>query len=120
MVLDGPVTSTLTTAPGFTLIVAVPFTPPMLAVIVAVPAFDVDTFAVSFPLEFGEAIWVTSDVQATVLLVTGLPFASLTVAVSCTACPAVTVELEGLIVIVVMGAAVTVTADDPVLPPLVA
>ena len=56
----------------------------------------------------------------TVLVVTGSPFASLTLAVSVTRWPAVTVELEGLIVIVVIGAGVTVTVDEPVLPPLVA
>src|SRR5215203_6084907 len=63
---DGPVTVTVATAPGLTVMVAVPCTPPMLAVIVALPAFDVETFAVSFPVEFGSAICASVEVHATV------------------------------------------------------
>src|SRR5437764_82443 len=100
--LDGPVRTTLATGPGVTVMVAVAFTPATVAVIVAAPAFDVDTFAVSFPVEFSDAIWASDDVQVTALLVTELPFASFTVAVSGTTWPAVTLELEGLIAIEVM------------------
>jgi hypothetical protein len=82
---DGAVTVTVDTAPGSTVIVAVPCTPPTLAVIVAVPAFDVLTFAVEFPLEFGDATCTSLDVHVTVLPVTTLPFASSTVAVKLTA-----------------------------------
>jgi hypothetical protein len=60
----------------------------------------------------------SADVHATVLFVTTLPIASRTVAVSDTTWPAVALELEGLIVIEVMGGAVTVTVDEPVFPPL--
>src|SRR3954465_3101822 len=71
--LDGPVTSTTSTAPGLTVMVAVPFTSPTLAVIVALPAFDVATFAVVFPVEFGAATCTSSDVQVTVPFVTTVP-----------------------------------------------
>jgi len=40
---DGAVTATLDTGPGVTVIVAVPFTPSTVAVIVATPAFEVAT-----------------------------------------------------------------------------
>jgi hypothetical protein len=118
--LEGPVTLTLVTAPGSTVIVAVPCTPPTLAVIVAVPAFDVVTFAVVVPVDCGSAICASSEVQVTVLLVTALPIASVTVAVKLTVWPAVTLELEGLIVTETIGGGPTVTVDEPVLPPLVA
>src|SRR5206468_5018421 len=85
---DGAVTVTVATAPGATLIVAVPLTPPMLAVIVAVPTFEVVTSAVDFPVEFGDATCTSDDVQVTVLFVTVLPFASRAVAVRCTTCTA--------------------------------
>jgi len=115
---DGAVTVTLATAPGLTVIVAVPLTLPMLAVIVAVPAFDVVRSAVTFPVDFGDATCTSDDVHVTVLFVTGLPSASSTVAVSCTTCPAVALELEGLMVIDAIAGGVTVTADEPVFPPL--
>jgi hypothetical protein len=117
---EGAVTVTLATAPGATEIVAVPFTFPMLAVIVAAPAFDVVTSAVVFPVEFGDATCTSSDVHVTVLFVTTVPFASRAVAVSFTTWPAVTLELEGLIVIETIGGGVTVTVDEPVFPPLAA
>jgi len=90
----------------------------MLAVIVALPAFDVVTSADNMPVELGAATCTSLDDHVTVLPVTTLPFASRTVAVSVTTCPAVAFELEGLIVIEATGGAVTVTPDEPVLPPL--
>ena len=115
---DGAVTVTVATAPGSTVIVAVPLTLPMAAVIVAAPAFDVVTSAVSFPVDFGDATCTSEDVHVTVLPVTTLPFTSCTVAVSVTTCPAVALELDGLIVIDAIGGAVTVTLAEPVFPPL--
>ena len=82
--LDGAVTVTVATAPGSTVIVAVPWTLPTLAVIVAVPAFDVVASAVVVPVELGDATCTLLDVHVTVLLVTTLPFASCTVAVRLT------------------------------------
>jgi len=79
---DGAVTVTVATAPGFTVTVAVPLTVPMLAVIVAAPAFDVVTSAVNVPVDLGEATCTSDDVHVTVLPVTTLPFASRTVAVN--------------------------------------
>jgi len=115
---EGAVTVTVATAPGSTVIVAVPLTLPIVAVIVAGPAFAVVTSAVSFPVDFGDATCTSDDVHVTVLPVTALPFTSRTVAVSVTTWPAVALELDGLIVIEAIGGAVTVTFDEPVFPPL--
>src|SRR4029079_19740498 len=73
--LDGAVTATLDTGPGVTVIVAVPFTPSTVAVIVATPTFEVAT---SPP--FTAATAELSLAQATDLPLIALPRPSFGVA----------------------------------------
>src|SRR5206468_1117605 len=105
---------TVTEATGATVTVTseVPLCPSQVAVIVAVPA----TLPVTRPLALTVAIVVLPLDQVTTRPASGLPFASLGVAVSCTVCPATTLAGDGLTVTVATGTLVTVTTDVPLLP----
>src|SRR6266566_395335 len=99
-----------------TVIADVPLCPSLVEVIVADPA----TTPLTRPLELTVATDVLLLDQVIVRPVSGVPLASLGVAVSCTVCPAVTVGDAGLTVTDATGTLVTVIADVPVFPSLVA
>src|SRR5689334_20091928 len=82
-VFAGAVTFTVATAPGVTVIFAVPFTPSTVAVIVATPVFDVVTRP-----PFTDATAGLSLVQSTAFPATTSPLGSLGVATSCCVWPA--------------------------------
>src|SRR5712691_409091 len=109
-------TVTEATGTGFTVTVARPVIPSLVALIVAVPAATpvtrppVDTVATPRAL----------DAHVTVRPLSGLPFASFGVAVSCTVCPTITLGDAGLMLTDATGTGFTVTAALPVFPSLVA
>src|SRR5438876_10018872 len=107
------VTATEATGTFVTVIAAVPFWPSLLAVIVAVPGVPAVTSP--FPLTVATAALLVAHV--TVRPVRGLPLASFGVAVSCTACPTVTLAAAGLTVTVTTGTTVTVIAAVSPCPP---
>src|SRR5256885_182212 len=96
----------------------VPLFPSLAAVIVAEPA----AFAVTRPLAFTVAIAVSLDDQVTARPESGLPPASLGVAVSCTVCPTGTLADDGVTVTEATGTGtlVTVMVAVPLFPSLVA
>src|SRR2546423_876907 len=96
--------------------VAVPLFPSLVAVIVAEPA----PRPVTSPLPLTRAIVVSSLAQVTTLPDSGLPFASLGVALSCTVCPTGTLADDGVTVTEATGTLVTVIADVPLFPSLIA
>src|SRR2546421_295877 len=98
--------------------VAVPLFPSLVAVIVAEPA----PRPVTSPLPLTRAIVVSSLAQVTALPDSGLPFASLGVALSCTVCPTGTLADDGVTVTEATGtgALVTVMVAVPLFPSLVA
>src|SRR5438876_3293474 len=106
------VTATEAHATFVTVIAAVPFVPSILAVIVAVPGVPAVTSP--FPLTVATAALLVSHV--TVRPVRGLPLASFGVAVSCSACPAVTIAAAGLTATDATGTTVTVIAAVPLCP----
>src|SRR5213593_1888735 len=77
---------------GVTVIAALPLCPSLVAVIVAVPA----TCPVTSPLPFTVATLVLSLAHVTVRPDSGLPAASLGVAVSCAVCPTASVADGGV------------------------
>src|SRR5437870_123452 len=89
---EGGLTVTEFTATFVTVIAAVPLCPSLVAVIVADPG----AMPVTFPFTSAIATDVLLLVHVTVRPVSGLPFASFGVAVSWTACPAITVADGGL------------------------
>src|SRR6266566_2334930 len=95
---------------------AVPLCPSLVAVIVADPAATPDTS----PLPLTVATDVLLLDHVTVRPVSGLPFASFGVAVSCTVWPTPTLAEAGLTVTDATGTFVTVIAAVPLLPSLVA
>ena len=128
-----PTTARSLTVPGstagrVTLSAALPVTPSLVAVIVAVPA----PTPVTSPLVLTVASPAALVTQATVRPVSTLPLASLSVALSCTDCPTVTLADAGLTTTVATaagggggggggdGRVVTVTAAIPLFPSLVA
>src|SRR5437773_1992068 len=113
---DAGVTVTEATGTGVTVMDAVPLWPSLVAVIVAEPA----TFAVTSPVPFTVATGVLLLDHVTVRPVNRLPFASLSVAVSCWVCPACTLAAAGLTVTEATGTPVTVMLAVPLLPSLVA
>src|SRR2546421_250251 len=117
---DDGVTVTEATGTGalVTVIVAVPLFPSLVAVIVAEPA----PRPVTSPLPLTRAIVVSSLAQVTTLPDSGLPFASLGVALSCTVCPTGTLADDGVTVTDATGtgALVTVMVAVPLFPSLVA
>src|SRR5256885_2103733 len=117
---DDGVTVTEATGTGtlVTVMVAVPLFPSLVAVIVAEPA----PRPVTSPLPLTRAIVVSSLAQVTTLPDSGLPFASLGVALSCTVCPTGTLADDGVTVTDATGtcARVTVMVAVPLFPSLVA
>src|SRR5438445_10631413 len=116
-----PATARLFTVPGFpatavTVIVAVPFFPSLVAVIVAAPAAT----PVTTPLPFTVATAVLPLAQVTTRPASGFPLASLGVAVSCTVWPTGTLAVAGLTATDATGTAVTVIPAVPLWPSLVA
>jgi hypothetical protein len=114
-------TTTVATGAGSAFIVtdAVPLLPSLVAVIVTVPAPNVETS----PLADTVASDVFEELQVTVRPDSCAPLASRIVAVSCTAVPTLTVLDEGETVTVATGAgggALTVIDAVPLLPSLVA
>src|SRR5256885_5715111 len=117
---DDGVTVTEATGTGtlVTVMVAVPLFPSLVAVIVAEPA----PRPVTSPLPLTRAIVVSSLAQVTPLPDSGLPFASLGVALSCTVCPTGTLADDGVTVTEATGTGtlVTVMVAVPLFPSLVA
>src|SRR2546427_2778572 len=101
---------------GGTVIADVPLCPSLVAVIVADPA----PTPVTNPLPFIVAAAVLLLPHATTRPASGLPLASLGVAVSCTVCPTVTFADAGLTLTDATGTIATVMAAVPLCPSLVA
>ncbi len=100
-----------------TVTAAVPLRPSLVAVIVANPTAT----PVTNPLPLTVAVPTALLDHVMTRPVSGLPRASLSVAVSCTVCPAATLGVAGFRLTVATGAGgVTVTADEPLCPSLVA
>src|SRR4029077_2295124 len=102
---------------ALTVTAAVPLCPSLVAVIVTGPPVATP---VTSPLPFTLAIALLLDCHVIVRPVNGLPFASFGVAVSCTVPPIATLAVAGVTVTDATGTGVTVMADVPVLPSLVA
>src|SRR5256712_3185176 len=102
---------------GVTVTAAVPVLPSLVAVIVTGPP---GTTPVTSPLAFTLAIVLSLDCHVITRPVNGLPFASLGVAVSCAVPPAATLAVAGVTVTDATGAGVTVIAEVPLWPSLVA
>src|SRR5256714_1535336 len=115
---DDGVTVTEATGTGalVTVMVAVPLFPSLVAVIVAVPA----PFAVTNPVRLTVATVVSLDDHVTARPESGLPLASLGVAVSCTVCPTWPLADDGVTVTEATGTLVTVIAAVPLFPSLIA
>src|SRR5205814_2264545 len=96
-----------------TVIDAVPLLPSLVAVIVTGPPAATP---VTSPLPFTLAIVLSLDVQVITRPVSGLPFASVGVALSCTVCPVATLAVAGATVTDATGALATVTVAAPLLP----
>ena len=90
--------------------------PSLVAVMVAAPAVT----PVTRPLVSTVATAVASLAQVTTRPVSGLPFASFAVAVSCPVCPAVRLAEAGLTATEATGTTVTVIAAAPLCPSLAA
>src|SRR3989454_1194256 len=93
-----------------------PLCPSLVAVIGAVPT----TSPLTRPPADAVATAALLVVHITTRPVSGLPFASFGVAVSCTVCPAATLAGAGVTVTEATGATVTVTVAVPLFPSLVA
>src|SRR6266853_1043568 len=100
-----------------TVIDAVPLLPSLVAVIVTGPPAATP---VTRPLPFTLAIVLSLDCQVITRPVSGLPLASFGVAVSCTVPPTATLAEAGVTVTEATGTGVTVMADVPLWPSLVA
>ena len=110
-------TTTAAAAAAFTVSVADPLCPSLVAVIVAVPAAT----PVATPLCETVAIAVLLELHVTARPVSTLPLASCSVAVKVVPAPPTVVVLDGgATLTVATGAAVTVTLAVPVFPSLVA
>src|SRR2546422_7498979 len=92
-----------------------PLCPSLVAEIVAVPT----TSPLTSPPADTVATAPLLVAHVTTRPVSGLPFASFGVAVSCTVCPAATLAGAGLTVTEATGAKVTVTVAVPLFPSLV-
>src|SRR5437879_42045 len=121
---DGPAAlaaASSVTVPGFvatavTVIAAVPLCPSLVAVIVAEPAAT----PVTSPLPLTVATPVLLLAHVTTRPVSAAPLASFGVAESCTVCPTCTLGVAGLTVTDATGTLVTVSAEVPFTPSLVA
>src|ERR1700688_1155580 len=109
-------TATDATGTGVTVIAAVALWPALLAVMVASPG----AMPVTRPLPATVATLGLLEVQVTTRPLNGLPFASLSVAVSCVVCPTITLADAGLMVTDATGTGMTVIAAVPLWPSLVA
>jgi len=109
---------TVTDATGTFVVVtpAVPLLPSHAAVMIAVPTAT----AATSPVPFTVATPPLSLVHVTVRPVKTFPLASFGVAVSCTVCPTIIIGVAGLTVTDATGTVLTVIADVPVCPSLVA
>ena len=94
----------------------VPLFPSLVAVIVAEPGAR----PVTSPLPETVAITVSLDVQVTTRPVSGVPFASVGDAASCTVEPTCTLAGDGVTATAATGTVATVTPDVPLTPSLVA
>src|SRR3989441_339168 len=112
----GGLTVTDATGRCTTVMAALPLCPSLVAVIVAAPT----TTPVTSPLELTVAAAGLLDAHVTVRPVSGLPFASLGVAVSCTVLPSFTLADGGATATDATGAGVTVIAAVPLCPSEVA
>src|SRR6266704_2153276 len=101
---------------GVTVMAEVPLCPSLVAVIVAEPAAT----PLTSPLPLTVAADVLPLCQVTVRPTSGLPFASLGVAVSCRLLPTDTVPDAGVTVTEATGMCTTVMAEVPLCPSLVA
>src|SRR5205809_312061 len=116
MLADAGVTVTDATGTGVTVMADAPLFPSLVAVIVAVPA----VFPVTSPLALTVATAVLLLAQVTVRPLSGFPFASFGVAVSCTVWPTCTDAVAGLTVTAATGTVLTVTVAGPLCPSQVA
>src|SRR6266516_350047 len=116
MVAEAGVTVTDATGTFVTVIAAVPLLPSLVAVIVAGPA----ALPVTSPLALTVASAVLLLAQVTVRPLSGFPFASFGVAVSCTVWPTCTDAVAGLTVTAATGTLLTVIVAVPLCPSLVA
>ncbi len=116
-VADAGATVTEATGTWTTVSAALPLCPSLVAVIVAVPA----TLPVTSPAALTVATVVLLLAHVTVRPVSGVPFASFGVAVSCTVVPSFTDAVAGVTSTVATGTDVgTVIAAVPLCPSLVA
>src|SRR5256712_1940061 len=112
----GGLTVTDATGRCTTVMAALPLCPSLVAVIVAAPT----TTPVTSPLEPTVAAAALLDAPVTVRPVSGLPFASFGVAVSCSVAPSFTFAVGGLTVTDATGTLDTVIAAVPLCPSEVA
>src|SRR5260370_11347684 len=111
------VTATDATGTGVTVTADVPVLPSLVAVtVIGPPAI----FPVTSPVAETVAMVASLVVHVTVRPVSGLPPASLRVAVSCSVAPTSTLAGDGVTATEATGTGVTVTADVPLWPSLVA
>src|SRR5437667_3882300 len=115
-VVDDGVTVTEATGRCTTVMAEVPLCPSLVAVIVADPA----TLPVTSPLALTVATEVLLLAHVTVRPDSGLPFASLGVATSCTVCPTCIAAVAGLTLTEATGTLETVMLAVPLCPSLVA
>src|SRR3989441_847506 len=113
---DG-VTSTEATGAGVTVTLEVPLFPSLVAVMVTGPP---TLLPVTRPFASTVASVASLVPQVTVRPVRELPFASVSVAVSCRVVPTATLAGDGVTLTDATGAGLTVMADVPLLPSLVA
>src|SRR5207247_388283 len=111
-----PAPTRIASVAAVTVIVAWPFFPSLVAVIVALPAATPPTS----PLVLTVATAALLVAHVPVRPVSGLPDASLGVAVSCTVAPTCTLADAGVTATEATGTLVTEMADVPLFPPLVA
>ena len=115
MLAVGGETSTVATGTGVTVIEAVPLFPSLVAVMMTGPP---TTLPVTRPLASTVAMFASLLVQVTVRPVSGLPLASLGVAVSCRVVPATMLPVAGETATDATGMAMTVIADVALCPSL--
>src|SRR5260370_6395884 len=117
MLADAGVTATDATGTGVTVTADVPVLPSLVAVIVTGPPTAVP---VTSPVAETVAMVASLVVHVTVRPVSGLPAASFGVAVSWTVVPVTMLAVAGVTATEATGTGVTVTADVPLWPSLVA
>src|SRR5437773_949325 len=113
---DAGVTATVATGALLTVMLALPLWPSLVAVMVAEPVAT----AVTSPLELTVATAPFELVHATLRPVSGVPFASFGIAVSCTVPPVGRLVAAGVTATDATGTVVTVIVAVPLWPSLVA